>query len=554
MPPDDPIVAGDATQLARLEALAALLPAIGSALDIREVFGRVSEVTRRVLPHDTMGLALLDDDGRHGKIYAVSSDVDFQRPERLELSEHEQRMLAGDGAGEVVDDISLDPLWMSRPPGQIGLRAMVRVSIRHGDVFRGGMSVFSRQPGAFSEADLPVLRRVADYVTLALSHQRLAEEAARAAEARERAQRLERRVEALTRELASLSTVEHRIVGRSEAWRAVIAQASRVAPTGATVLLTGESGTGKELVARLIHRESPRSKGPFVGINCAALPEPLLESELFGAERGAYTGAVQARAGRLEHASGGTLFLDEVAEMSPAVQAKLLRVLQEREFQRLGGQRSIHADVRVIAATNRDLRRLVEQGAFRDDLFYRLQVFEIHLPALRDRPDDILRLTASFLEDAAASLGRPVSGLSADARPALLSYPWPGNVRELRNAIERAAILADGGLVTAAHLGLPARPADQIATPRAPAAWPMPPASAPLAPGPPGTPEPVETPRTFAPAGPRTAPAVPSIPSVERSLIEQALLACRFNKTAAARALGLTRTQLYVRLRRYGIE
>ena len=206
---------------------------------------------------------------------------------------------------------------MSRPPGQVGFRAMLRVAIRHGETLRGGVSVFSRQVGAFSAADVPVLQRVAEYVGLALSHQRLAEAAARAAEARERATRLERRVEALTRELASLSRADHRIVGKSQPWRAVLEQASRVAATETTVLLTGESGTGKELVARLIHRESPRGKGPFVAINCAALPEPLLESELFGAERGAFTGAVQARAGRLEQADGGTLFLDEVAEMSP---------------------------------------------------------------------------------------------------------------------------------------------------------------------------------------------------------------------------------------------
>jgi transcriptional regulator with GAF, ATPase, and Fis domain len=514
-----------------------------------------------VLPHDAMGLALVDEDLTHAKIYAVSSNVDFDRPEVVPLGEAERGMVSRGWEHDISEDITGDPIWRDRPPARVGFRAMMRVPIRGADRLTGGLSVFSKRPSAFSLADAPVLRRVADYVALALSHQRLAEQAARAAESRERAQRLERRVEALTRELATLSSVEHRIVGRSPAWRAVLEQASRVAPTGATVLLTGESGTGKELIARLIHRESPRSQGPFVAINCAALPEPLLESELFGAERGAFTGAVQARAGRLEQAAGGTLFLDEVAEMSPAVQAKLLRVLEEREFQRLGGQRTIHADVRVIAATNRDLRRLMDHGTFRRDLFYRLHVFAIHLPALRDRADDILRLTAVFLEDAAASLGRPVSGLSADARPALLAYSWPGNVRELRNAVERAAILADGGLVTHAHLNLPeeAPPPGEDGARRSRAGGPygeIHGGQAPDAAPPAQDAEPLRAARPAPapiPGAPGGAAQVPSLSSVERALVQQALQACGFNKAAAARALGLSRTQLYGRLRKYGI-
>jgi transcriptional regulator with GAF, ATPase, and Fis domain len=534
-------------RLQRLDALAELLPTIAATLDIREVFNRVSEVTRRVLPHDAMGLALLDEDGVHARIYAVSSAVDFERPETVRIDDGERRLLGRADAFEVVEDISSDPVWRSRPPGQAGLRSLLRVPIAAGEGFTGGISFFARSAGAFSAADVPVARRVADYVALALSHQRLAEEAARTAEARERAQRLERRVDALTQELAALSSQEHRIVGRSPVWTAVIAEATRVARTETTVLLTGESGTGKELVARLIHRESARARGPLAAISCAALPEPLLESELFGAERGAYTGAVQSRAGRLEQAAGGTLFLDEVGEMSPAVQAKLLRVLQEREFQRLGGSRTLRADVRVICATNRDLRQLVAQGLFREDLFYRVNVFEVKLPPLRERADDILRLTAMFLEDAARQLGRPVSGLSADARPALLGYHWPGNVRELRNVIERAAILADGGLVTRAQLNLP-----EVLVSLGMATLVQP------------------TPHSFghstesvrsglsdqAPAtlaGPAPA-AVRDLATLEREAIEHALVACRYNKAAVARRLGLTRTQLYVRLRRHGLS
>src|SRR3989449_850211 len=243
------------------------------------------------------------------------------------------------------------------------------------------------------------------------------------------------------------------VIGTSQSWRGVLAQATKVALAETTVLLTGESGTGKEVVAHLIHRGSRRAEDPFVALNCAALPEALLESELFGYEKGAFTGAVSARAGRLEQAAGGTLFLDEVGEMSPAVQAKFLRVLQEREFQRLGGTRMLKADVRVIAATNRDLQVAMTRAAFREDLYYRLHVFAIHLPPLRERQEDILPLLEHFMEELGpAVLGRPAAGISREARAHFLAHPCPGNVRELRNAVERALVLCEGGLINPEHL------------------------------------------------------------------------------------------------------
>ena len=281
------------------------------------------------------------------------------------------------------------------------------------------------------------------------------------------------------------------------------------------MLLTGESGTGKEVVARAIHTASPRSARPFFAINCAALPEQLLESELFGYERGAFTGALQSRAGKIEQAAGGVLFLDEVAEMSPSVQAKFLRVLQEREFQRLGGSRIQKADVRVIAATNRDIAGALASGQFREDLYYRLKVFEISLPPLRDRRDDILPLAEAFVEDIGRSVGRPCAGISKEARDALLTYAWPGNVRELRNAIERAIILCDGALISAEHLPLPGGGNGRGRT-----------------------------------AG---ALAGQSLGDVERQLVENALKDARNNKAQAARLLGITRAQLYSRLQKYGI-
>jgi transcriptional regulator with PAS, ATPase and Fis domain len=305
----------------------------------------------------------------------------------------------------------------------------------------------------------------------------------------------------------------------------VLQLANQVASTDSTVLLQGESGTGKEVIARLIHRASPRAARPYVALNCAALPEALLESELFGYERGAFTSAAHAKPGQIELAAGGVLFLDEVAEMSLSAQAKFLRVLQEREYKRLGGTKSLAADIRVIAATNRDLRTSIERGTFREDLYYRLQVFEIQLPPLRERPEDLIPLSEAFLADLGQGFARPPAGMSREARERLLEYPWPGNVRELRNVLERAAILCEGGLIGAEHLTLPA--------PRS--VRPGPAADAPTS---------------------QAAPARSSadLERAEREMVERALKDARYNKSKAARALGLTRTQLYVRLRRHGLE
>jgi transcriptional regulator with PAS, ATPase and Fis domain len=302
-----------------------------------------------------------------------------------------------------------------------------------------------------------------------------------------------------------------RVIGHSREWRQVLKKASQVAGTDTTVFLQGESGTGKEVIARFIHRASPRRSGPFIALNCAALPEQLFESELFGYERGAFTGAQQAKAGHVELAAGGVLFLDEVSEMSPMAQAKLLRVLQEREFRRLGGTRLIKANVRVIASSNRDLHQGVSDGSFREDLFYRLQVFDIRMPPLRERRGDIPLLAEDFLQEFTQATGCASAGLTPDALEVLVAYQWPGNVRQLHNALERAAILCEGGLITAEHLSLQAL---SVTAPR---------------------------------RGPRLS-------DVERRTIEQVLRETDGNKSKAARRLGITRTQLYCRLRKYGLE
>jgi two-component system NtrC family response regulator len=398
---------------------------------------------------------------------------------------------------------------------------VIRVSIRLEKAVVGTVSFTSRQPGLYTEADGELAQRIADHVALALAHERLAEEVRRTAQAQERAAMLEARVDALVLELESLSA--YRALGHSPQWKQVLASATKVANTDTTVLITGESGTGKEVVARFLHRASRRVRGPFVALNCAALPEQLLESELFGYERGAFTSAHSSRAGKIEQAAGGVLFLDEVGEVTPTVQAKFLRVLQEREFQRLGGSRTIKADVRVLAATNRDPRIAMERGALREDLYYRLSVFEIALPPLRERPEDILLLASAFLAEIGNTVGRPAAGISEDARDRLLTHAWPGNVRELRNAIERAVILCEGGLVTSEHLPIAVSRigrADKTVPPLVAAELP--------------------------PEGIRLA-------AVERDLVIKALRQANDNKSQAAKLLGLGRGQFYSLLRRHGL-
>jgi len=295
-------------------------------------------------------------------------------------------------------------------------------------------------------------------------------------------------------------------IGTSPRWRAVLKLATQVAATDATTCLQGESGTGKEVIARFIHQQSPRWRGPFIAINCAALPEQLLESEIFGFERGAFTGAQQAKPGQIELASGGVLFLDEVTEMTPAAQAKFLRVLQEREFLRLGGTRPVRVNVRIIAATNRNLDDAVAQGKFRADFYYRLNVFDIHIPPLRERRDDILPLAAGFLRE----FGGARTELTPEAKEALRRHDWPGNVRELRNVLERATIVCEDASIRPEDLSLwPASPAQVDST---------------------------------------------DLEVIERRTIERVMREANGNKVEASRKLGISRTQLYGRLHKYGFK
>ena len=511
----------------RLDTLDRLLQTMAEALDIRQIFAEASNVVRGALPHDVLALTSWADDGKSFRVYAMAGaqmdDPVFWEPTMLAQNEqallHREPYIVHDMMSE-IEPGSVRGRMFSR----LGVRSALRVPMPLGTGVFGSLFFLAREPARFSESDLGFARRVADLLALALSHQRLAEAERRDAAARETAAQLEAKVATLTRELEA-RTGQRRVVGHSALWKDVLAHAARVAQTETTVLLTGESGTGKEVVARFIHQGSRRKNGPFVAINCAALPDNLLESELFGHERGAFTGAVAAKPGRIEQANSGVLFLDEVGAMAPAVQAKLLRVLEEREFQRLGSTRVSHADIRVIAATNRDLHAAMRRGEFREDLYYRLGVFEIALPPLRERLDDILELADAFLDEIGATVGRPPAGIARDARDQLLAYAWPGNVRELRNAIERAVILADGGYIRSEHLPL--------INPRAAGA------------GASGV-DTTVTPATFPAGG-------VNLEAIERSLVAKALMQARHNKTRAAKLLGLTRAQLYSRIEKYGL-
>ena len=525
-----------------------VLASVTGAGELTGVFGRVSSVTQKVLAHDALILTALLPSGLKARVYASESSDAVRWPEIVDVP---PLMIANrDWEFDLIDDLQSRPDQRGLEDTSRGYRGALRVPIRLDGEYVAAVSFLSFTPAHYAAANIPVARRIADRLALSFLRERRNEASQRADEADARASRLESRVRALTDELDA-RTGYRRVIGESASWRRVLTQAAQVASTDTTVLLLGESGTGKEVVARFVHRASPRRDGPFIALNCAALPEQLLEAELFGYERGAFTGAAQSKPGQLEQAGGGTLFLDEVGEMSPTAQAKFLRVLQEREFQRLGGTRVLRTDARVVAATNRDLQQAMSRGQFREDLFYRLNVFAIPLPPLRERRDDVLPLSDAFLAEYGRSLGRPPSGISRDARRRLIDYDWPGNVRELRNVLERASILCDGGLITSDHLALNmargerAASAERHVAPRGLDAAAAIQDSAHAS-------RVIDNSRSI--DGAASPTSATDLSAMERTMIEQALQNARFNKSKAAAALGLTRAQLYVRMKRYGLE
>jgi len=510
----------------RLAAATALAPILGASLKVGDVLERLGEAMRPLIDFDTMGLALRAADGpgferseiigvrRPG--YATTPAVeDYSTLERVSRGEI---ILVRDARRELDPGRAGDRYLI-----ESGDRSVLGVPLLFGEESGGGLFFVTAREHWYDESDVEVGTAIAAALVLAVQHQRLAEHQQRLGAAEAKAQKLERQVASLRTALDDRFGFDA-IIGRASNFIAALDDARKVAPTGTTVLLTGESGTGKEVLARAIHHASPRAEGPFVALNCAALPETLIESELFGHERGAFTGADKLKRGRFELAAAGTLFLDEIGELAPAAQAKLLRVLQERRYERVGGTTTLEADIRLIAATNRDLERGVADARFREDLYYRLAVFRIHLPALRERGDDVLLLADHFVRQLGGNMGKPEPGLSREARDLLVAHSWPGNIRELQNAIERALILAQGELISAGQLGI----APRLSRGAAP-------------------------PTTTSPEGERRT-AAPALADMEKQMIVEALRRANGNKSRAAAALGLSRTQLLRRVRRFGLD
>jgi formate hydrogenlyase transcriptional activator len=420
-------------------ALLGVSEAIVSHRDLRALMHDLADLLRQVVRFDHLLLGLHD------------PAANVMRPHVLESSAPLPHALP---ASMPVDGCPMGRVWLTQQPFILPSDAEEARSPKSQEVqhfFRsvcilplttarrrlGVLGWGSRQPGAYTAGRVEFLRQVARQVAVAVENALAFDEIAQLKE------KLEKEKVYLEEEIRTEHNFEE-VVGGSAALRRVLKEVETVAPTDATVLVRGETGTGKELIARALHHLSPRRGRTFVKLNCAAIPTGLLESELFGHEKGAFTGAVSQKVGRFELAHQGTLFLDEVGDVPPELQPKLLRVLQEREFERLGGTRSLRVDVRLVVATHRDLERMVADGRFREDLYYRLNVFPLVLPPLRERREDIPLLVRHFTRRFARRMGRRIETVPAEALEALVRYPWPGNIRELENLIERAVILSPG--------------------------------------------------------------------------------------------------------------
>ena len=421
-----------------------LSQALLSNMDVRKLLGAISATLREVLPLDAATLGLYDENS--GNLMVQFLVADEKNPQRSDI----RLPLEGSPMGQAFRTREPVILNRIRDAGfrdegvhhltDLGMQSACWVPLIHRGAAIGALAVASRIEGAFKQGEMEMLVQVADQVSMAVSNAMVFRQIA------ELRDRLRQEKEYLEEEI-NLDNRFEDIVGESGGLRQVLKQIETVAPTDATVLIQGETGTGKELLARAIHRLSGRSDRTFVKVNCAAIPAGLLESELFGHEKGAFTGAIARKMGRLELAHEGTLFLDEVGEMSLELQPKLLRALQEKEIERLGGNRPIPVNIRLIAATNRDLGQMVAEKQFRSDLYYRLKVFPIFAPPLRDRLSDIPVLVRHFVSAHSRRMGKNIETIPEETMQALCRWPWPGNIRELENFLERAVILTRGNVL-----------------------------------------------------------------------------------------------------------
>ena len=430
---------------------------------------------------------------------------------RYRIGEGVTGMVAQSGSPAVIQRVSREPRFLHRAAERADREheiTFICVPIVLDSDTAGTLAIEQRYvPRHDSQRTVNALQIAAGMIAQALRIQRLIDA--------ERRKLVEENTQ-LRQELQERYEFTH-MIGNSGPMRRVFEQVNQVVGTNATVLIRGESGTGKELIAHALHQHSPRAGKPFVRVNCAALPETLVESELFGYERGAFTGAQARRKGRFELADGGTLFLDEIGELSPSTQAKLLRVIQEREFERLGGTSTVGVDVRLITATSKDLERAQVEGTFREDLYYRLNVFTICMPPLRERKSDILLLADHFVEKYVRLHGRSIKRISTNAIDMLVSYHWPGNVRELENTIERAVLVADGDVIHAHHLSPTLQTAEASGTVV-------------------------------------SASLGEAVAAFEGNLIQDALKTTRGNRARAARLLNATERIINYKIRRYGID
>lgn len=496
-----------------LELLFEISQALDRSVDLRAVVAPLLKALAAHLDIVRGALTLLNRD---------TGEISIDESYGLSASQHKRgKYRLGEGiTGHVVKSgqlmivprIADEPMFLNRTGARAersaGDNAFICVPIKLGKESIGALSV------EMPPASAATLDNTARLLTVVAS---MIAQAVRLRQSmQEEQERLRKENQRLQQELRSRFRPSN-IIGNSNKMQAVFDLIAQVSASDATVLIRGESGTGKELVAHAIHYNSPRADKPFIKVNCAALPETLVESELFGHERGAFTGALSARKGRFELAQGGTIFLDEVGDFSPATQIKLLRVLQEREFERLGGTSTIKVDVRVIAATNRNLEDLMERGLFRQDLYYRLNVFPIHIPPLRERKTDIVLLADHFVEKYSAANHKNVRRITTPAIDMLMSYHWPGNVRELENCIERAVLLAADDAIHAQHLPPSLQTAEASNT-------------------------------SF--KGTLRA----TLDTVERDLITDALKTARGNMAKAARALGISERLMGLRVLKYGID